>query len=163
MVAVFSPLFSESVLRELIDLTVRVGASECIDFVKVDVNVELKCSELDVNVHTDWLLTSNGRTKVVVVHCKRGDGCFSKGLAQMVLGAETTLSDILQQNPSSDESVYGIATNFVVWQFLQLNRHEARFCDVFFKTNKRRDSLDELTSIVSGLLRGDPLEIAGIY
>ncbi|KAG7375432.1 hypothetical protein PHYBOEH_002553 [Phytophthora boehmeriae] len=152
----------ESVLQELIDLTVRVGVSDCID-VKVDVNVDLNSSELDVNIQVDWLLTSNKRKRVVVVHCKRGGGCFSKGLAQMVFGAETILGQILQESPSSDESVYGIATNFMVWQFLQLNRHEARFCDVFFKMNKRQESMDELASIVSGLLKDDPLEVVGIY
>ncbi|KAE9200867.1 hypothetical protein PF005_g15180 [Phytophthora fragariae] len=82
--------------------------------------------ELGVSGRADVVISKDD-TRLVVVQCKRAVNSYSKGMAQMMLAAETVLAAELRHNESSKACVYGLLAGSVAWTWMRLDSKEGRF------------------------------------
>ncbi len=145
-------LCNEAVVGQIVDIILRVTASD--NNCRVNSEVTMESTDLCLNGRADRVISKQNRN-LVVVECKRGDGNFNKGFAQMVLGAEVVLNDLLKVNPDSEANVYGIATNSISWRFFKLNRHDGRFYDMVFDLRTVKESVTDISGIILGMMKGE--------
>lgn len=149
-------LCNEADKVELVDAVMRSVVAECDrrDRVELKREVPFKCQRLNAIGRVDRVVTKHGH-KALVLECKRND--FNKGFAQMAIGTEAMLLEHLEDHPDSDDSVYGIVTNFISWHFMELTRHEARFYQMHLMAHSNfAKGLREVASALLSILRGLP-------
>ncbi|KAE9100338.1 hypothetical protein PF010_g14853 [Phytophthora fragariae] len=120
-------LWSGNETKDLIRLVVRYAGDSPEDSkVKVSSGCTMINEELGVSGRADVVISKDD-TRLVVVQCKRAVNSYSKGMAQMMLAAETVLAAELRHNESSKACVYGLLAGSVAWTWMRLDSKEGRF------------------------------------
>ncbi|KAF1791034.1 hypothetical protein GQ600_17374 [Phytophthora cactorum] len=102
---------------------------------KIERNVAFKGKALEPFGRVD-LLRDGNLENAIVVECN--EQVFDKGIAQMVLVAETALLERLEKDPQMDEHIYGVVSDLLMWQVMEVGAEGARFCKLqWMKTRKR--------------------------
>lgn len=135
----------------LIDAVVRAVCRECTSRVKIHRNVSFKSKALESFGRVD-LLRDGEKERAVVVGCKEPN--FGKGVAQMTLAAETALLELLEKDPETKEHIYGVASDFLVWQVMEMGAEGARFGRFVVDGNTKEDDLRQVVGTLAALLQG---------
>ncbi|KAE9008975.1 hypothetical protein PF010_g11138 [Phytophthora fragariae] len=98
------------------------------------------------------LLRDGEKEKAVVVERKEHN--FDVGVAQGALVAETALLERLEKDPEMKENVYGIVSDFLTWQLMELSVDGARFCKFVVDENKKEVDLRQIVGALAALLQG---------
>ncbi|POM79425.1 Crinkler (CRN) domain containing hypothetical protein [Phytophthora palmivora] len=126
----------------LIDAVIRAVCRECTSRVKIERKVTFKCKALEAFGRVD-VLRHGEFEKAVVMECNKND--FDKdGLA----GAAFT------RDPKMNEHIYGVVSDFLTWQVMELGTEEARFCKLCVNESKREDGLRAVLGVLAALLQG---------
>lgn len=113
----------------------------------------IRSKETQLNGRADLLLRS-GKDTLIVVECKRAEGMYLRGMAQMVREAEILLSEKLAaRGASEDECVYGLLAQGMVWTWFRLDSHEGRFHETVVDTAKLEECMREQSGIAYGFLK----------
>jgi hypothetical protein len=121
----------------------------------VDSEVDMKNKEIGVNGRADVVITKDDQD-IVIIESKRGSVNYSRGMAQMMLAAETLLAKKLKNN-SPDACIYGLLTGSVGWTWMYLDSKEGRFHVTAIDPENVQDSTEKMASIAHGILLGKPI------
>jgi len=121
---------------------------------EVDSEVDVKNKELGVNGRADIVVKKEDQD-IVIVECKRGSVNYSKGVAQMVLAAETLLAKKLKDSPNS--CMYGLLTGSMGWTWMYLDSKEGRFNVTSIDAENVKESAEKMATIAYGILLGKPI------
>ncbi|KAG7380035.1 hypothetical protein PHYPSEUDO_007847 [Phytophthora pseudosyringae] len=135
----------------LIDAVTRAVCRECTSRVKMQRNVSFKCKAFEPFGRVD-LLRYGDVEKAVVMECNERD--FDKGVAAMAVAAETALLERLEKEPEMDERIYGVVSDFLTWQVLELGLEGARFCKLSVDENGKENGLRGVVGALAALLQG---------
>jgi hypothetical protein len=136
------------------DVFTYAGAALRHDKVKIDFERTMDNEELGVNSRADIVVKKGGQ-ELVVVECKRGNVNYGQGMAQMMLAAETLLSQKIKAN--NENCVYGLLAGCSMWTWMYLDDTEGRFHNSYIDPNHVQHSAEEMAAIAHGILRGKPI------
>ncbi|POM75328.1 Crinkler (CRN) domain containing hypothetical protein, partial [Phytophthora palmivora] len=109
----------------LIDAVIRAVCRECTSRVKIERKVTFKCKALEAFGRVD-VLRHGEFEKAVVMECNKND--FDKGIAQMEFPQVTASQFESDRKMVGNEHIYGVVSDFLTWQVMELGTEEARFC-----------------------------------
>ncbi|KAG2775936.1 hypothetical protein JG687_00011299 [Phytophthora cactorum] len=135
----------------LIDAVIRAVCRECTSRMKIERNVAFKGKALEPFGRVD-LLRDGNLENAIVVECN--EQVFDKGIAQMVLVAETALLERLEKDPQMDEHIYGVVSDLLMWQVMEVGAEGARFCKLTVDENEKEDGLRRVVGALAALLQG---------
>lgn len=136
------------------DVFTYAGAALRHDKVKIDFEQTMDNEELGVNGRADIVVKKGGQ-ELVVVECKRGSVNYGKGMAQMMLAAETLLAAKIEAN--NENCVYGLLVGCSMWTWMYLDDTEGRFHNSYIDPNHVQDSAEDMAAIAHGILLGKPI------
>lgn len=125
------------------------------DLVALQHKVLLKSSQLNACGRAELVATKRGR-RALLVECKSAD--FDKVFAQMTIDTEAMLLERLEDQPDSNDSVFGVVSNFLHWHFMHLTRHKASFFQVHIDPTNMREGLRRVSGALLSILNGLPIE-----
>lgn len=144
--------WNETVVDKMVDLVLRAAATAADgQSITVEGQQNLTNDELGLNGRADMMVTKGSR-RIVVVECKRGEGSWSQGLAQMALAAECVLSDKIAQDANTTECVYGLLAHCMEWTWFRLDKNEGRIHSTCFVPKLLKPTLAEQSGIAFSIL-----------
>ncbi|ETI49119.1 hypothetical protein F441_06966 [Phytophthora nicotianae CJ01A1] len=135
----------------LIDAVMRAVCRECTSQTKIERHVLFKGKALESFGRVD-LLRDGNLENAIVVECDEQN--FDKGIARMVITAETALLERLEKDPQMDEHIYGIVSDLLTWQVMEVGAEGARFCKLKVDESEKEDGLRCVVGALAALLQG---------
>jgi hypothetical protein len=135
----------------LIDAVIRAVCRECTSRVKIHRDVSFKCKALEGFGRVD-VLRSGDAEKAVATECKTE--MFDQGVARLAVAVETALLERIEKEQETNGTVFGIASDFLTWQVMELSADGARFCKFAVDESEREVGLREIVGALAALLQG---------
>ncbi|KAF4038490.1 hypothetical protein GN244_ATG09364 [Phytophthora infestans] len=135
----------------LIDAVMRAVCRECTSQMKIERNVTFKGKALESFGRVDLLRYGN-LENAIIVECNKQ--VFDKGMAQTAITAETALLERLEKDPQMNEHIYGVVSDLLTWQVMEVDAEGARFCTLIVNENEKEDGLRNVIGSLAALLQG---------
>lgn len=148
----------EATKRIFID-PILVAAARIVKDVEMDVEREIESP--DANGPVDYIFKHGGRIICVTEgKYEKQDSGVSQNLAQLTAVREMSrkrkFDDISEEE--DDLPLYGIATTYIEWQFLELKGETVRISQRYPCVGSERESVSKIISMVAAVLRDGKME-----
>ncbi|EEY67664.1 uncharacterized protein PITG_18173 [Phytophthora infestans T30-4] len=115
----------------LIDAVMRAVCRECTSQMKIERNVTFKGKALESFGRVDLLRYGNLENAII-----------------------TALLERLEKDPQMNEHIYGVVSDLLTWQVMEVDAEGARFCTLIVNENEKEDGLRNVIGSLAALLQG---------